>query len=189
MNKTVTLALNSLCSSLTSWCLSFLRCYYYKRTFFKKNFYLFYFLAVQGLCCCVCAFSSCGEQGLLFVVVHGLLIAVASLVAEHGLQEHRLNSCGMRAQQLWCTRSAAPWHVGSSQTRARTRVPCIGRRILYHCATREPPQKTLFLKIYTIFSPVSSSSTEFIHTQSTPNHIITHTHIYQSIIYLCLSSM
>ena len=30
-------------------------------------------------------FSSCGEQGLLFVAVHGLLIAVASLVAEHGL--------------------------------------------------------------------------------------------------------
>ena len=31
------------------------------------------------------AFSSCGKQGLLFVVVHGLLIAVASLVVEHGL--------------------------------------------------------------------------------------------------------
>ena len=29
------------------------------------------------------AFSSCGE--LLFVAVHRLLIAVASLVAEHGL--------------------------------------------------------------------------------------------------------
>ena len=29
--------------------------------------------------------SSCGEQGLLFVVVRGLLIVVASLVAEHGL--------------------------------------------------------------------------------------------------------
>ena len=29
--------------------------------------------------------SSCGERGLLFVVVHWLLIAVASLVAEHGL--------------------------------------------------------------------------------------------------------
>ena len=28
---------------------------------------------------------SCGERGLLFVVVGGLLIAVASLVAEHGL--------------------------------------------------------------------------------------------------------
>ena len=31
----------------------------------------------------------------------------------------------------------APWHVGSSQTRARTRVPCVGRQILNHCATRE----------------------------------------------------
>ena len=30
----------------------------------------------------------------------------------------------------------APRHVGSSRTRARTRVPCIGRRILNHCATR-----------------------------------------------------
>ena len=27
--------------------------------------------------------------------------------------------------------------MGSSQTRARTRVPCIGRQILNHCATRE----------------------------------------------------
>ena len=48
--------------------------------------YLFiYLLAVLGLRCCVWAFSSCGEQGLLFVVVHGLLIAVASLVVEHRL--------------------------------------------------------------------------------------------------------
>ena len=30
-------------------------------------------------------FSSCGERGLLFVAVQGLLIAVASLVVEHGL--------------------------------------------------------------------------------------------------------
>ncbi|KAJ8782930.1 hypothetical protein J1605_009538 [Eschrichtius robustus] len=28
-------------------------------------------------------------------------------------------------------------HVGSSRTRARTRVPCTGRRILSLCATRE----------------------------------------------------
>ena len=33
----------------------------------------------------------------------------------------------------------APRHVASSQTRARTRVPCIGRQILNHCATREAP--------------------------------------------------
>ena len=54
--------------------------------FFKKFIYLIYlFLAALGLRCCSRAFSSCGERGLLFVAVHGLLIAVASLVAEHGL--------------------------------------------------------------------------------------------------------
>ena len=41
-------------------------------------------MATLGLRCCVRAFSYCGEQGLLFVAVRGLLIAVASLVAEHG---------------------------------------------------------------------------------------------------------
>ena len=29
--------------------------------------------------------------------------------------------------------------MGSSQTRARTRVSCVGRQILNHCATREAP--------------------------------------------------
>ena len=46
------------------------------------KFYLF--LAALGLRCCARAFTSCGERGLLFVV-HGLVIAVASLVAEHRL--------------------------------------------------------------------------------------------------------
>ena len=52
----------------------------------KKNCFLInLFLAVLGLCCCARAFSSCSKRGLLFVVVRGLLIAVASLVVEHGL--------------------------------------------------------------------------------------------------------
>ena len=54
--------------------------------YFLKFIYLIYlFLAALGLRCCAQAFSSCSEQGLLFVAVRGLLIAVASLVAEHGL--------------------------------------------------------------------------------------------------------
>ena len=54
--------------------------------FFKKiNLFIYLFLAALGLCCCARAFSSCGEQGLLFVAMRGLLIAVASLVAEHRL--------------------------------------------------------------------------------------------------------
>ena len=66
--------------------------------------------------------------------MHGLLIAVASLVAELGL-----SGCGTWAQWLWLAGLVAPRHVGSSWTRARTRVACIGRRILNHCATREAP--------------------------------------------------
>ena len=45
-----------------------------------------------------------------------------------------------QAQYLWHTGLVALWHVGSSRTRARTRVPCIGRRILNHCTTREAPK-------------------------------------------------
>ena len=44
---------------------------------------------------------------------------------------------------MWLTGLVAPRHVGSSQTRARTRVFCIGRRILNHCATREAPLSLL----------------------------------------------
>ncbi|WP_447384769.1 hypothetical protein, partial [Streptococcus pneumoniae] len=35
-----------------------------------------------GPLCCVQAFSSCGESGLLFIAACGLLIAVASLVPQ-----------------------------------------------------------------------------------------------------------
>ena len=48
-----------------------------------------------------------------------------------------------QAQQSWLTGLVAPRHVGSSQTRARTHVPCIGRQILSHCATREAPDRLL----------------------------------------------
>ena len=54
---------------------------------FFKIFYLFIylFLAALGPRCYAPALSSCGEQGLLFVVVRGLLTAVASPAAERGL--------------------------------------------------------------------------------------------------------
>ena len=56
------------------------------KNFFKKIIYFIHlFLAALGLCCCAWVFSSCGERGLLFIVVHGPLIVVASLVVEHGL--------------------------------------------------------------------------------------------------------
>ena len=103
-------------------------------------FILFYlFMAVLGLHFCARAFSSCGKQGPLFIAVCGSLTIAAS-------------RCGAQvpdaqAQQLWLTGPVAPWHVGSSQTRARTRVPCIGRQTLNHCATRE----ALILFIFKIY--------------------------------------
>ena len=52
--------------------------------FFLINLFIYFWLLL-GLRCCTQAYSSCGEWGLLFVAVRGL-IAVVSLVAECGLQ-------------------------------------------------------------------------------------------------------
>ena len=96
-------------------------------------------MAVLGLRFCARAFSSCGKWGPLFIAVRGPLTIEASLVAEHRLQTRRLSSCGSRAQLL-----RGMWDPpGSSQTRDRTHVPCIGRQMLNHCATREA-QQTVF---------------------------------------------
>ena len=61
-------------------------------SFYLKNgctytfiYFIYLFLAALGLRCCARAFSSCGERELHFNEVCRLLIAVASLVAEHGL--------------------------------------------------------------------------------------------------------
>ena len=54
-------------------------------------------MAVLGLRFCARAFSSFRKWGPLFIAVCGPLTIVASLVAEHGLQTHRLSNCGSRA--------------------------------------------------------------------------------------------
>ena len=53
--------------------------------FFLIYLFIYLLLAALGLRSCVRSFSICGEQGLLFVVVHELLIVVASLFAKHGI--------------------------------------------------------------------------------------------------------
>ena len=51
-----------------------------------KSIYIIYlFLSVLALHCCVWAFSSCCQRGLLFAVVLGFFIAMVSLVPEHRL--------------------------------------------------------------------------------------------------------
>ena len=61
----------------------------------KKFIYLFIYLslAALGLQCCERVFSSCSEQGLLFVEVRGLL-----LLQSMGSRCVGFSSCGTRAQ-------------------------------------------------------------------------------------------
>ena len=63
-----------------------------------------------------------------------------------GLSRRGAQAPDAQAQQLWPTGPAAPRHVGSSQTRARTRVPRTGRRTPNHCATREALQCSLRIR-------------------------------------------
>ena len=77
-----------------------------------------------------------GGQGPFSIGAHGVLTAVASC-------------CGARALGVWASAAAAcelgiccpglvaRQHVGSSQTRDQTHVPCTGRWALTHWATRE----------------------------------------------------
>ena len=62
-----------------------------------------------------------------------------------------LSCCGAQApdaqaQQLWLMGLPALRHVGSSRTRAQTRIPCISRQILNHCATREAQFELIFMR-------------------------------------------
>ena len=64
--------------------------------------------------------------GYCLIVVLRLLIVVASLIVEHGLQG-----------SVAVVRGLTVWLMKSSWSRDQTLVPCIGRRFLIHCATRE----------------------------------------------------
>ena len=46
---------------------------------------------------------------------------------------------GAWAQRLWRAGLVAAWQVEPSWSRDRTCVPCIGRQVLNHCATKEVP--------------------------------------------------
>ena len=84
-----------------------------------------------------CVGSSLLHTGFLQLWRAGFSLWWLLLLWSTGSRCTGFSSCGARAQQLWRTGLVALRHVGSSRTRARTRVPCIGRRILNHCATRE----------------------------------------------------
>ena len=83
----------------------------------QHSFYIYSFLVLLGLCCRADFSLVAVSGGYPLFVMHGLVIAAASLVAEHGLKglhasavavgelsscsslalEHRLNGCGTPA--------------------------------------------------------------------------------------------
>ena len=106
--------------------------------------YLFTYLLIYFWLCWVflaaCRLSLVAASGgYSSLLCAGFSLQCLLLLQSMGSRCVGFSSCGMWAQQSWHTGLVAPWHVGSSQTRAQTRVPWIGRQILNHCATREVP--------------------------------------------------
>ena len=112
--------------------------------------FIYLFMVVLGLRCYAWAFSSCSEQG------YSPCRAQAS--PRSGFSCWGARALGAQAQQLRRMGLAALRHVGSSQTRDWTHVPCISRQILNHWTTREAPAHLLlwseknFLKVLTRYS-------------------------------------
>ena len=81
-----------------------------------------------------------GQLHWVFLAVYSLslvllcrLLCIGFSCCQAQALELELRSCGARALHH------ALQNVGSSQTRGRTRVPCIGRQIPKHWTTREVP--------------------------------------------------
>ena len=81
-------------------------------------------------------FPSCGWPGLL---------SSCGVRASHcgGFSCCGAQALGALVWKLWLRRLVATRHVGSSQIRDWTGVPCIARWILNHCTTREASRKNL----------------------------------------------
>ena len=113
-------------------CIGYKHCF----LFFSFFFLIFIYLFIYG-----CVGSSFLCEGPLQLPQAGATPHRGARASHHrGLSRRGAQAPDAQAQQLWLTGLVAPWHVGSSQTRARTRVPCIGRQIPNHCATREAPK-------------------------------------------------
>ena len=122
--------------------------------FLNKFTYLFIYLSIY-FCLCWVFVAVCGlslvaaSGGYSSLPCAGFSLSWLLLLQSTGSRHVGFSSCGMWAQQLWLAGSRAQaqqlWrmglvalrHVGSSLTRDRNRVPCIGRWILNHCTTRE----------------------------------------------------
>ena len=117
-------------------------------TFTIHSFFFLKYLFIYG-----CVGSSFLCEGFLQLRQAGSTLHRGAQASHYrGLSYCGAQAPDVQAQQLWLTGLVAPRHVGSSQTRARTRVPCIGRQILNHCATREALQYILYMNSFLLIT-------------------------------------
>ena len=139
--------------------------------FFKINLFILFIY----FCLCWVFTAACGlslvaaSGGYSSLQCAGFSLRWLLSLWSTGSRRTGFSSCGTQAQQSWLTGSRAQaqqlWHtglvalrhVGSSWTRDLTRVPCIGRRILNHCTTREAHGSIVLTYIFPFYSNHSDS--------------------------------
>ena len=126
---------------------------------FWKTFCFVCFWLCWVFAACYMGFSLFAARGSYsLVAVCRRLIAVASLIEEHGLSgQASFSSCSTWAQFLWLMGLVAPQHVGSSQIRDWICVSCTDRRILYHWNTEGSPLKICINWLITVISSLHVS--------------------------------
>ena len=115
-------------------------CFFFKQAFFKIKITAFWPFEDEDFSCLL---RDRGTFLSLVIVIRKVLLPNQedSLIsvktpADFPAQIHSFCSC-INLHLFLFFFGHAVGHVGSSRTRAQTRVPCIGRQILNHCATRE----------------------------------------------------
>ena len=123
------------------------------KSFFKKFIYFWLrwvFVAARSV------FLVAASGGYSSLWCAGFSLRWLLLLWNTGSRCTGFNSCGS-----WAAGSVVVAHGLScsaacgifSRTRARTLVPCIGRQILNHCATREVPVIFLKMVFYGVYVP------------------------------------
>ena len=107
--------------------------------------------------CCALAFFGCKQRGAPFELrCTGIALGWLLLLRDTGSRCVGFSSCSALTQQLWRMDSVAPWHVGSSWARNRTRVSCINRQIVVHYTTREVSHVSAKIRLVCFFLQKSS---------------------------------
>ena len=135
-------------------------CLFFSLTYIKNsvsNFFLFKIYLFYFWLCWVCIAALwlslvAASGGYSSLQCAGFSLWWLLLLRSMGSRRAGFSSCGLwvlkrRFSSCGARGLVAPRHVGSSWIRDRTRVPCIGRRILNHCATREVPLISLHKKL------------------------------------------